>query len=419
MVVSELHAEVSSGVMLREEQLWETQRIVTHLKRCLKNASKNVKQLEQDYEEELNFALQTVKVKESSSVTKEQVIKETSAPVVESPGESQEHKVTVQIHRDQDKSGVDGHVTVIQLNKPPMLQPTSAAVLSSSSSTTPARPAPTPPTSKIMPPPPVPTPTSSSVASSTPSATRTPGHVSTPSSAPGALSSSAKPIRDQLQESEPIRERVNSSNNQSDASVKPINQSEVTEPTAQDMTQSSPNSTQQFASQVVSFSSPIMSTKMITDAPHHPPPGVKDQSKIPLLPPPPASSKPKTTNRCSTRPAASSELLPPDNKLKSKSLPRGLPSDGAVFDSIDSSSEVVEDNKVETNKVETVKAVEESREKIQQRDALMLEEMRLKFQYEELMTLKSELERKKRTERREIAELQEEIATMQTLYQYR
>ena len=48
-----------------------------------------------------------------------------------------------------------------------------------------------------------------------------------------------------------------------------------------------------------------------------------------------------------------------------------------------------------------------------------MEELRLKFEYEELMTMKSELERKKRTERREIAELQEEIATMQTLYQYR
>ena len=35
------------------------------------------------------------------------------------------------------------------------------------------------------------------------------------------------------------------------------------------------------------------------------------------------------------------------------------------------------------------------------------------------MTLKGELERRKRIERREVGELQEEIATMQTLYQYR
>ena len=48
-----------------------------------------------------------------------------------------------------------------------------------------------------------------------------------------------------------------------------------------------------------------------------------------------------------------------------------------------------------------------------------MEEMRLRFEHEELINLKSELERRKRSERREIAELQEEIATMQTLYQYR
>ena len=64
---------------------------------------------------------------------------------------------------------------------------------------------------------------------------------------------------------------------------------------------------------------------------------------------------------------------------------------------------------------------EESKEKErnQKHEALIIEELRLKFEYEELLTMKSELERKKRTERREITELQEEIATMQTLYQYR
>jgi hypothetical protein len=35
------------------------------------------------------------------------------------------------------------------------------------------------------------------------------------------------------------------------------------------------------------------------------------------------------------------------------------------------------------------------------------------------MTLKSELERRKRSERNEMEDLREEIATMQTLYQYR
>ena len=52
-------------------------------------------------------------------------------------------------------------------------------------------------------------------------------------------------------------------------------------------------------------------------------------------------------------------------------------------------------------------------------DALELESLRCQFEYEELMALKSELERRKREERREMEELREELATMQTLYQYR
>ena len=80
---------------------------------------------------------------------------------------------------------------------------------------------------------------------------------------------------------------------------------------------------------MVSFSSPIMSAKVIKgEGAVHP------LSKIPLLPPPPPSNKPKVGHRAPARPPApSSSLLPPENKLKSKSLPRGLPSDGTVFDS--------------------------------------------------------------------------------------
>ena len=40
------------------------------------------------------------------------------------------------------------------------------------------------------------------------------------------------------------------------------------------------------------------------------------------------------------------------------------------------------------------------------REALLQEETRLKFEFEELLNLKSELERRKKTERREINELQ-------------
>merc|ERR1712096_72692 len=120
--------------------------------------------------------------------------------------------------------------------------------------------------------------------------------------------------------------------------------------------------------------------------------------QIPLLPPPPPSSKAKTSSRSCGR-----ALLPPENRTKSKSLPRGLPSDGTIFEQFDRTDEVEG----------------RQREEEKTKAALLLEEMRLRFEFEELMTLKGELERRKRTERREIAELQEEIATMQTLYQYR
>lgn len=93
----------------------------------------------------------------------------------------------------------------------------------------------------------------------------------------------------------------------------------------------------------------------------------------------------------------------PENRTKSKSLPRGLPSDGTIFEQFDREEEM-EGKQVEEEKTKT---------------SLLLEEMRLRYEFEELMTLKGELERRKRTERREISELQEEIATMQTLYQYR
>ena len=48
-----------------------------------------------------------------------------------------------------------------------------------------------------------------------------------------------------------------------------------------------------------------------------------------------------------------------------------------------------------------------------------MELLRLQFENEELESLKSELEWRKRSERKEIKQLGEEMATMQTLYQYR
>ena len=414
-------------VRAREEQLWEQQRIVTQLKRNLRQAKSgktSAPAADQDYEEELNFALQTPAVlpqpvaapfPAAAAAAKE--VSPAAPPPEWSPEEagqqSSEHRVTVQVHRHTELPEPGGGVTVVHLNQAPAPAPAPAPLQ------------PPPPAAKVLPPPPaevtpaVPVSTPA-VSVSTPAiSVSTPGlplstpavSVSTPavsmstpavsmstpmvsaasvSSVPSLPSTGHKPGTDQ----------VDSSRDQSEGEA------------ALELTQTSPNSTQQFAAQVVSFSSPILSTRAISG-----PGGQQQQSKIPLLPPPPASSKPKLRQeRTSSRPppgAAAAGLLPPENKLKSKSLPRGLPSDGTAFDNIDSSNDTTEDN----NNV-TAKAIED-KNKSNQREALIMEEMKLKFEYEELMTLKSELERKKRTERREIAELQEEIATMQTLYQYR
>ena len=81
---------------------------------------------------------------------------------------------------------------------------------------------------------------------------------------------------------------------------------------------------------------------------------------------------------------------------KSKSLPRGLPSDESAFDQFQKPEE--QDS-----------AVEE----------LQMECLRLQLEFDELMAVKSELEQRKRSEYKEMEDLREEIATMQTLYQYR
>jgi hypothetical protein len=82
--------------------------------------------------------------------------------------------------------------------------------------------------------------------------------------------------------------------------------------------------------------------------------------------------------------------------MKSKSLPRGLPSDGSLFDKF---------RKKEPLSASVAAAPPPPGDEREEQQ-LLLEEMRLKFEYEELLNLKSELERRKKTERREVAELQ-------------
>ena len=126
--------------------------------------------------------------------------------------------------------------------------------------------------------------------------------------------------------------------------------------------------------------------------------------------------------------------------LKSKSLPRGMPSD---FDSMDSlpsmnASKVIPppaylDDMISGDGMPSLnpfpapkphlptnpKSTREDMEEERRIDELQLELLRVKFENEELEAYKKELEWRKRSERKEMEELREEMATMQTLYQYR
>ena len=277
-LLAELHAEISSGLVVgkaREEQLWEQQRIVTQLKRNLRHAKTNHRQqpAEQqlDYEEELNFALQSPGEKGG-------------VMVVSSPedGGDQEHRVTVQIHRDNNiNSGKN--ITVIQLTATPTTSSPSASSLptmtpsvavpvsttAQSSSVTPTPPIlSTPITTK-----PVVTQSASKVASlpAVSLTSSTPAPSTTPASASGVS---------------PVKVSPSANKGTTDA----VDSGEVLEETTQ--SQQSP--------QVVSFSSPILPKKAISvnQQPQQP---SNTTSKIPLLPPPPSSSKPKTHKRTNSR----------------------------------------------------------------------------------------------------------------------
>merc|ERR1739848_155436 len=136
---------------------------------------------------------------------------------------------------------------------------------------------------------------------------------------------------------------------------------------------------------------------------------------FPLLPPPPASNKtrvphqailqptpvspPQKPNQINKPPNTSTLQIIEDSSTKSKSLPRGLPSDGSAFASF--------------QQPQTVDEAEEANI-----EELQLEFLRLQLEYDELMAVRNELEQRKRSEFKEMEDLREEIATMQTLYQY-
>lgn len=388
-----LHKEISLGVASKatEEQLWEQQRIVTQLKRNLRHAltktSAASEPKRQDFDEELNFSLQTpqachqaeehsmsgggggdsLKGEEIPSATvkakgSHDAELDISSPEVESSTgiNSQEHRVTVQIHQvppvhqdrrlssDMPKTGeAAAHVTVIELAREhsesdhvdsaglELQEKTKSPEGKDSANTVTLASA------------------ESAMALVSPSSTAAVASADSPAEPAGALSGGGKP------------------------------------PGFLPLKTSTPSST---ASGNLSAKPPL--------------------AIFPLLPPPPPSSKAPVRSLQPIGGPLKGFGVPVEAKTKSKSLPRGLPSDGSVFDKFrDRKKEVTTEAVAAPGLAEKLV--------VGQEELLLLEEMRLKFEYEELLNLKSELERRKKTERREVAELQEEIATMQTLYQYR
>ena len=400
-LLEDLHKEISLGVASKatEEQLWEQQRIVTQLKRKLRLAKSSQKgeDSKPEQDEEMNFSLQkplnsslTESEKKVEPTTKENVpvnvsteknskpdLKDTlSSP--EDKEESKEHRVTVQIHRtenldlekihqSENPDQEQGHVTVIKLTEKekdtsPKISESEGKEENSVSvekNLSPEKP-------------------DDDVDSSTFKA-RTPPEVQTGKPELPTESSFGKPV-DKLKPNVGIKPYENIEIKVKKVDFEPKDKVEE----------------KNVARMGLSKSEEKPSFRSIDEVKNS---GAKPGG-FPMLPPPPGSFKP------STRGCLKPSILPQqENIIKSKSLPRGLPSDIGAFDRTSQNRSKSELNQTDGKKNE--------------KEQLIWEELRLKFEYEELLNLKSELERKRKTERREVAELQEEIATMQTLYQYR
>ena len=411
-LLAELHREISSGLVVsraREEQLWEQQRIVTQLKRNLRVA-KSRQEEPVTYEEELNFALQIpLKTSEEGGAAAAEVasgagtegvppkategapsrVMEGATPlqgapprvtegapprVLSSPDDgtdrSQEHRITVQIHQERREAqglqgtggegGKDSVREVQESEEEAQVTMREDSVREAQGPQDSVREASKPHVTVIQ------------LNPSVEVVEATAALLQPPQPGQAEVEAVLQPGQGAaVLEAEATRPAGREAGEASSSCSPPVRQT------------SAPARVEGEEERVrggVSFSS--------TGLPSSRAPAT---AAIPLLPPPPPSSK------TSSRAAPQRCLAPPEPRLKSKSLPRGLPSDG-VYDGFEHSAESAEEAK---------------------RSALLLEEMRLRFEFEEMMNLKSELERRRKTERREIAELQEEIATMQTLYQYR
>ena len=418
-LLAELHREISSGLVVsraREEQLWEQQRIVTQLKRNLRVA-KSRQEEPVTYEEELNFALQIpLKTSEEGGAAATEVasgagtegvppkvtegapsrVMEGATPlqatpprvtegapprVLSSPDDgtdrSQEHRITVQIHQERREAqglqgtggegrGGQGAVREVQESEEEAQVTVREA----------------------------------SVREDSVREAQGPQDSVREASKPHVTVIQLNPSVEVVETAAALLQPPQPGQAEGDAVLQPgqgaaVLEAEATRPAGREAGEASsscsPPVRQTSAPARVEGEEERVRGGVSFSSTGLPSSRAPATAAIPLLPPPPPSSK------TSSRAAPQRCLAPPEPRLKSKSLPRGLPSDG-VYDGFENSAESAEEAK---------------------RSALLLEEMRLRFEFEEMMNLKSELERRRKTERREIAELQEEIATMQTLYQYR
>jgi len=487
-LLEDLHKEISKGKASKdtEEKLWEQQRIVTQLKRKLRLAkSQQLKddQARHDQEEELNFSLQkpmeassagagapavtgATSVKQDAPVVTSSCIstvahtkttalstnKMLSSPEDKDDSSGQEHRVTVQIHQSErgnnTNEGNKGCVTVIKLsqseeiNKSDLKQ-TSESIVSDLNTT------------KFNP-------TAASIGATTLEASQNIHTVS--SQATVKLTTTAIPplsqppskIRPVQQLLPNVQSTLSSSGHNTTTTtsvVHPVSSTTNIIPPSDEVDRAN---TFDKTTTSTEASKTVMTTKKVGDyenidvkfkkivefKPSSPEEGNNTECRsdekackdeFPLLPPPPPSSKPSSRGLLKVS-------QPLEAKMKSKSLPRGLPSSdmttaaaGPV--SLSVSSTLATNPPANPSNITPVGQTggqitvnqnggAERKPQLeptgsQAIDELLWEEMRLKFEFEELLNLKSELERKKKMERREIGELHEEIATMQTLYQYR
>ena len=374
-LLADLHLQISSGAASKktEEQIWEQQRIVTQLKRKLRTAIKKESEGDKkyepiEYEEDLDFSLRVPSRNDDSisQASHEAMVVEEKKPV---------------------EASVSGSILSVSGNIPAV----SGSISSVSGSIT-------------------------AVSGSIPSVSG-----SIPTVVPVVTSAS-----DQVDHRVTVTIQKNE-----EVSNQP--QSTVVEAVPRESHVTVIKVQEEINQAAVPPVQPQVSTSAVMPKSVEP-----KKAGIPLLPPPPASGKtrvphsailkptpaspPPTVTMVSTKAKAVNnvtlQVIDNASVAKSKSLPRGLPSDESLYSQFQTGSQTGNGKEVPVQPL-PVKEDSPNLENDANIEVLQMECLRLKLEFDELMAVKSELEQRKRSEYKEMEDLREEIATMQTLYQYR